>query len=139
MPRGKSTRKAAAKPSPKKEKKPKDEDEEMEEAEETASNTNATQTPKPTQEVEEQSDEDDDGDTNVGSLPLSLGRSGSMHSLRIKEKHDAGKLKKIVPKRVDHKYAVNDFVAVSNASDEKFWIGRVNKGTLILNIKDKSL
>ncbi len=129
MPRGKSTRKAAAKPSPKKEKKAKvvDEDEEMEEAEETKSNTNVTQTPKATLEVEEQSD-DEDGDTNVGSLPLSLGRSGSMHSLRIKEKADAGKLKKIVTQHIDHKYAPKDFVAVSNSSEEKFWIGRVNKG-----------
>jgi flagellar motor protein MotB len=134
MPRGKSTRKAAAKVSPKKEKKPKDEDEEMEEAEETTSNTNATKTPKATQEVDEQSDEEDDGDTNVGSLPLSLGRSGSMHSLRIKEKQDAGKLKTIVTKHVDHKYAPKDFVAVSNSSEEKFWIGRVNKGTYSIRI-----
>jgi ankyrin repeat protein/predicted DNA-binding WGR domain protein len=136
MPRGKSTRKAAAKVSPKKEKKPKDEDEEMEEAEETTSNTNATKTPKATQEVDEQSDEEDDGDTNVGSLPLSLGRSGSMHSLRIKEKQDAGKLKTIVTKHVDHKYAPKDFVAVSNSSEEKFWIGRVNKVT---GVKKKKL
>jgi len=126
MPRGKSTRKSAAKVSPKKEKKAKDEDEQMVEAEEVTKN-NTNQTPKSTHEVE-QSDDEDNGDKEVGSLPLSLGRSGSMHSLRIKEKQEAGKFKKIVTQHIDHKYVAKDFVAVSSSSEEKFWIGRVDKG-----------